>query len=49
VHDELIVECPDEHTELVKQILKEEMEGVIDLSIPLTVEVTSGKNWLEQE
>jgi hypothetical protein len=29
--------------------LKEEMEGVIDLSIPLTVEVTSGKNWLEQE
>lgn len=49
VHDELIVECPDEHTELVRRILKEEMEGVMTLSIPLTAEVTSGKNWLEQE
>ena len=48
VHDELIVECPDESVELVKQILKEEMEGVMSLSIPLTVEVTAGKNWLEQ-
>ena len=49
VHDELIVECPDRHTELVKRILKEEMEGAVSLSIPLTVEVTAGKNWLEQE
>jgi DNA polymerase-1 len=49
VHDELIVECPDDSVELVKRILKEEMEGVAKLSVPLTVEVTSGKNWLEQE
>jgi DNA polymerase-1 len=49
VHDELIVECPDDSVELVKRILKEEMEGVATLSVPLTVEVTSGKNWLEQE
>ena len=49
VHDELIVECPDGNVPLVKEILKEEMEGVASLSVPLTVEVTSGKNWLEQE
>jgi DNA polymerase-1 len=49
VHDELIVEAPDERVEEVKKILREEMEGAVSLSVPLTVDVTSGKNWLEQE
>ena len=49
VHDELIVEVKDEYTEECKRIVKTEMEKVIELSIPLTVDVTSGKNWLEQE
>ncbi len=48
VHDELIVEAPDERIENVKMILKEEMESAVSLSVPLTVDVTSGKNWLEQ-
>ena len=48
VHDELIVECPDKDVLTVRAILKEEMEGVAQLSVPLTVEVSSGKNWLEQ-
>lgn len=49
VHDELIIEAPDERVESVKRILKEEMESAMELSVPLTVDVTSGKNWLEQE
>jgi DNA polymerase-1 len=49
VHDELIVEAKDSQVDLVKAILKEEMEGSAKLSIPLTVEVSTGKNWLEQE
>lgn len=49
VHDELIVEARDSQVEAVKAILKEEMEGSAKLSIPLTVEVSTGKNWLEQE
>ena len=49
VHDELIIEVKDEEVELAKSILKEAMEGAIKLSIPLTVDVSSGKNWLEQE
>ena len=49
VHDELIVEVKDSDVERCKQIIKEEMEHAVDLSIPLTVDVTSGKNWLEQE
>jgi DNA polymerase-1 len=49
VHDELIVEARDEDVDLVKKILREEMEGSASLSIPLTVDVSSGKNWLDQE
>ena len=48
VHDELIVEARDDIVDKVKGILREEMEGAAKLSIPLTVDVTSGKNWLEQ-
>ncbi len=49
VHDELIVEAKDDQALAVKRILREEMEGSAKLSIPLTVEVSTGKNWLEQE
>ena len=49
VHDELIVEARDDQVEAVKKIVREEMEGSAELSIPLTVEITTGKNWLEQE
>ena len=48
VHDELIAECKARDTELVKKILKEEMESAYQVSVPLTVDVSSGKNWLEQ-
>ena len=47
VHDELIVECPEDEAERVKALLAEEMEGVYALSVPLTAEAHSGKNWLE--
>ena len=47
VHDELIVECPENETALVSRILKEEMENAASLSVPLTVEVNSGHSWGE--
>lgn len=47
IHDELIVDSPSEEVKTVKQILKEEMESVASLSIPLPVEVSSGKNLYE--
>ena len=49
VHDELIIEVKDSEKDACKAILKEAMEKATELSIPLTVDVTSGKNWLEQE
>ena len=48
VHDELILEVRDDQAELCRTLLKEEMEKAVTLSIPLTVDVTTGKNWLEQ-
>ncbi|MBR2343149.1 MAG: DNA polymerase I [Clostridia bacterium] len=48
VHDELVVEARADLVDKVKQVLKEEMEGVASLSVPLTVDVTVGSNWLEQ-
>jgi DNA polymerase-1 len=49
VHDELILEVKDDQIDKAKALLKEAMESVCTLNVPLTVEVTSGKNWLEQE
>lgn len=47
VHDELICECPEAEAERVKEILKEEMEGAVSLSVPLTAEAKCGKSWAE--
>ena len=47
VHDELVIDCPPLEVETVKNILKEEMEKVVSLSIPLPVEVSSGNNLFE--
>ena len=47
VHDELVIEAPDEELEKAKEILVNEMENVIKLSIPLKVEAEVGKDWYE--
>ncbi|MGA8752505.1 DNA polymerase I, partial [Candidatus Deferrimicrobium sp.] len=47
VHDELIVEAPEREAAGSERILKEAMEGVANLSVPLTVSVSRGRNWGE--
>lgn len=42
IHDELVVDCFPGESEKVKDILKEEMEGVVSLKVPLLVEVSEG-------
>ena len=45
VHDELIVECDTSDMLLVSTILKDEMQGAANLSLPLTVDVEAGASW----
>ncbi|MGN0706679.1 MAG: DNA polymerase I [Faecalibacterium sp.] len=47
VHDELIVEAPEAEAEKAARILREEMEGCVQYSVPLSTDVHIGKNWLE--
>lgn len=47
VHDELLVEAPQEEAELVRQLLTQEMEQAIHLSVPMVAEAAVGKTWYE--
>ena len=47
VHDELIVECPQGEADTVAKLLTQEMEGVAQLSVPLTAEAKVGRTWAE--
>ena len=47
IHDELIVESPVEENEKAAAILREEMEGAVQLSVPMSVEAKVGKTWFE--
>ena len=49
VHDELVFEVPVEELERAKRLIKEKMEGVAKLSVPIKVEMKIGKNWYEAE
>ena len=47
VHDELIVEAPEEEAEQAARIVKEEMESAADLSVKLAVDANIGKTWYD--
>ncbi len=47
VHDELIVECPEEEAEQVKRLLTEEMERAVELSVPMVADAHEGKTWYD--
>ncbi|MBE5744597.1 MAG: DNA polymerase I [Clostridiales bacterium] len=47
VHDELVIDCPENEAEEVAALLKEKMETAVSLLVPLTVDIASGKSWYE--
>lgn len=47
VHDELIVECPEEIAAQVAELVSREMEQVASLSVPLQAEAKWGKSWYD--
>jgi len=49
VHDELVLEVPEKKVKQIAELLKDKMENVIKLKVPLIVDVKVGNNWLEME
>ena len=47
IHDELVFDAVADEVEVLERIVREEMENVTQLSVPLTVECNHGSNWLE--
>ncbi|MED9968551.1 MAG: DNA polymerase I [Ruminococcus sp.] len=47
VHDELIVEAPQDESLQVAMLLQEEMENAVKLSVPLTADAAVGKTWYD--
>jgi len=45
VHDELIFEVPDDEVNQMKELIKDKMENVVELKVPLTVDVGVGQDW----
>jgi DNA polymerase-1 len=49
VHDELLFEAPTKERAKLEKLVKEEMEGVHKLAVPIVVEVGVGPNWRDLE
>ncbi|TNE56207.1 MAG: DNA polymerase I [Bacteroidetes bacterium] len=47
VHDELVFDVHKEEQDLMKKLVKEAMEGAVELSVPMVVEMELAENWLE--
>ena len=47
IHDELLFEAPKNELDRLAKMVKEEMEGAIELSVPIKVDVGNGKNWFD--
>ena len=47
VHDELIVEAPQEEAEAAAKLLTEEMQNAVSLSVPMLAEAKIGKTWYD--
>lgn len=47
IHDELIIDTQKDEKDIVERILKEEMENVVALKVPLVVNIESGHNWYD--
>ena len=45
VHDELLFEVPTDETAAIESLVRTEMEGVVELSVPLVADLAFGENW----
>ena len=49
IHDELIFEVPPDELDDMQKLVRDEMSGVMQLAVPLKVDLKTGRNWAECE
>jgi DNA polymerase-1 len=49
IHDELVFEAPESEIDGLAKLVRDEMQGVMSLKVPLKVDVKSGLNWADCE
>jgi len=49
VHDELLFEVPEDETEAISRLVKDAMENVIQLRVPIVADLAFGNNWRDME
>jgi len=49
IHDELVVEVPEDEAEAQAGFLREQMTGAMELSVPLEVEIAWGRDWFQSK
>ena len=49
IHDEIIISCAQDAVQEVEQLVKQELESVVNWNVPLIVSTGIGKNWKESE
>jgi len=47
VHDEIVLEVPNDELTAVRQLVKETMEAAIELAVPLVADENAGQTWYE--
>jgi DNA polymerase-1 len=47
VHDELVIDTKKDEIDIVKKLLKEVMENVIKLEVPLIIDIEEGNDWYQ--
>ena len=47
VHDELVIDCKKDELEIVQKLLRDTMEHVIDLDVPLLIDIEYGDDWYQ--
>ena len=47
VHDELVFEVPDDEVAEARENIREAMQGVLELAVPLVVDIGTGRNWMD--
>jgi DNA polymerase-1 len=49
IHDELLFDVPDDELKILADLVRDRMENVLELDVPIKVDIKKGKNWLEME